>query len=126
MKFTSAVVLSIFSAAALAESITTVITATKEGHVYTKTVVQDATFVWTGEGDSTWSYSASSAASSAASSEAPVSSAASSSEVTSTTVSSSTIEASTTSEIASYTGAAGALTVGGGFMGVAVAAALML
>lgn len=48
---TSAVILGAFLASvSLAESITTTVTATKNGHVYTKTVTQDATFVWQGEG----------------------------------------------------------------------------
>ncbi|CAI4389083.1 CCC_1a_G0013780.mRNA.1.CDS.1 [Saccharomyces cerevisiae] len=51
MKLSSAFVLSAITVAALGESITTTITATKNGHVYTKTVTQDATFVWTGEGE---------------------------------------------------------------------------
>ncbi|CAI4375287.1 AMM_1a_G0047480.mRNA.1.CDS.1 [Saccharomyces cerevisiae] len=50
MKLSSAFVLSAITVAALGESITTTITATKNGHVYTKTVTQDATFVWAGEG----------------------------------------------------------------------------
>ncbi|CAI4388643.1 CDG_1a_G0013590.mRNA.1.CDS.1 [Saccharomyces cerevisiae] len=50
MKLSSAFILSAITVAALGESIATTITATKNGHVYTKTVTQDATFVWAGEG----------------------------------------------------------------------------
>ena len=50
MKLLSTLFLFALASTGLAESITTIITATKNGHVYTKTVTQDATFVWAGEG----------------------------------------------------------------------------
>ncbi|CAI4536723.1 BDM_1a_G0025830.mRNA.1.CDS.1 [Saccharomyces cerevisiae] len=52
MKFSFALITAFFSAVALARSITTTITATKNGQVYTKTITQEATFVWQGEGSS--------------------------------------------------------------------------
>ena len=114
MKFSSTLVLSAVAATALAESITTTITATKNGHVYTKTVTQDATFVWTGEGSSnTWSPSR--AATSSASTTA-----------TTTAETSSSATSSSIAELSSYTGAADAITAGTGLMGAALAAVMLL
>lgn len=120
MKFSSALVLSAVAATALAESITTTITATKNGHVYTKTVTQDATFVWTGEGSSnTWSPSSTSTSSEAATSSA-------STTATTTAETSSSATSSSTAELSSYTGAADAITAGTGLMGAALAAVMLL
>lgn len=186
MKIFSALIVSFLSAAVLTESITTTITATKNGHVYTKTITQDATFVWQGEGSygssgsseatkpsSTEVTSSSSAAPSSSiisssiiassatvapsSSSTPSSDSGSGSSITTTitatknghvytktvtqdatfvwqgegsssaTTSAATSDASSqTSAIASYTGGAGALTVGSGMMGAAVAAAFLI
>lgn len=121
MKFSSALVLSAVAATALAESITTTITATKNGHFYTKTVTQDATFVWTGEGSSnTWSPSSTSTSSEAATSSA------STTATTTAETSSSFATSSSTAELSSYTGAADAITAGTGLMGAALAAVMLL
>ncbi|AJT75202.1 CRE_collapsed_G0053930.mRNA.1.CDS.1 [Saccharomyces cerevisiae] len=102
-------------------SITTTITATKNGHVYTKTVTQDATFVWTGEGSSnTWSPSSTSTSSEAATSSA------STTATTTAETSSSSATSSSTAELSSYTGAADAITAGTGLMGAALAAVMLL
>ena len=117
MKFSSALVLSAVAATALAESITTVITATKNGHVYTKTVTQDATFVWTGEGSNTWAPSTSTSAEATSSA----------SKTSATTVATSaSAKSSTTAQISSFTGAADAITAGTGLMGAALAAVILL
>ena len=102
-------------------SITTTITATKNGHVYTKTVTQDATFVWTGEGSSnTWSPSSTSTSSEAATSSASITA------TTTAETSSSSATSSSTAELSSYTGAADAITAGTGLMGAALAAVMLL
>ncbi|CAI4064300.1 hypothetical protein SUVZ_08G0060 [Saccharomyces uvarum] len=102
------------AAATSGSSIATVITSTKNGHLYTEIVTQDASFVRTDEGSNIWAPSTSTSAGIVSKASAT------------TVATSATAKSSTTAQIASYTGAADAVTAGTGLMGAALAVVIFL